>query len=565
MRKTTFAGLTVLEPADPASTDGFAFQDRDRDTIDRFLGIGCVFHRHDGHMPLSNPQVGASGVSSSTGGTIPADVSLAFCFTMTDTEGGETLPCPIGSVTTPSPLETPNNAPSAVADYSAGSLLINTYYYGVTLLDDAGGETPLSPQALVARDPGFASGRVLVSGLSAIAAATPGSVAWRLYRAIGAGTFQYLASGGAATDGFVDDGHIAADCGIHPPRDSLNTTNSENSVTITLPGSGQIPQSPLASGIRLYIGEAGDFSDPALFVEVPVASAGHSFLVETLATNEGSPPDVSTCVHGANKIDPDKELLDWHWKRPVATAADLPAGEDGDVRVVKATGLFWVFHGGSWSPGGTGGSGTVRTVEDVHGHVALGPAVVRFQGSGGADAVVSSVGGSAVVTITAAGGSGGGGGGGGVPGTSTDWAVATLGPRWDPTSTDVRWRRLGGVVWLAGALTPHSSASVNSQVVLEIPDPDFGVDPETLNDYGQNTPSWIVSNNDIPRWSVPVFAQGNVNVVGFMTVWIVRTGSPRKLQVWAQAQGGGLAYLPTWAASEWIDLSDVHWAVFSDV
>jgi hypothetical protein len=53
MRKTLFAGLTVLSPDESLLSDDGAFIGRDRETIDRFLEIGAKTHRHTGLPGLS--------------------------------------------------------------------------------------------------------------------------------------------------------------------------------------------------------------------------------------------------------------------------------------------------------------------------------------------------------------------------------------------------------------------------------------------------------------------------------------------------------------------------------
>lgn len=333
-RKTTFAGLMVLEPDESVVEDGGAFIGRDRDTIDRYLEIGAKTHRHTGLSGIGNPVGAPSAAVVNSGGTIPGDLALTIGYTSQDDQRGETLLSPTVAVSTPGPLDPPEDAPSAEMDYAAGSLTQDTYYYGETYVDSDGGETPLGPTTGVTREPGFPNAQVLLSGL-ATGLATASAAAWRLYRARGGGDFAYLASGTADT--YTDDGTISPVCDAQPPQDENNSTNSINSLLIDIPA--DVPEG--TSFINVYLSESGDFSGGVFLEQFPVSSAGQSVLYRSIELQDAQPPDVSTSIGGANQIDPDTELLDWHWKRPVATRPDLPTGLLGDVRLVESSGTFW--------------------------------------------------------------------------------------------------------------------------------------------------------------------------------------------------------------------------------
>src|SRR4051794_22637485 len=184
MRKTTFTGLTVLEPGEGLDTDNGAFIGRDRDTIDRFLHFGATLHRHDGKAGLLNPTQAPSGAVVASGSTIPSDLTISIGYTIEDPDGGETMLSPLAVVSTGPALDIPAAAPSARVDYSAGSLLVDTYYYALTWTDGDGGETPAGPAVAAEREPGFASGQVLLSNLT-YGMAAEGAVGWRLFRAKG--------------------------------------------------------------------------------------------------------------------------------------------------------------------------------------------------------------------------------------------------------------------------------------------------------------------------------------------------------------------------------------------
>jgi hypothetical protein len=354
MEKTPFAGLSVLEPDESIYADNSAFVSRDRIEIDRGIQIGVKTHRHDGTAGLSNPLVAPSGLVVGSGGTIPAGISLTLGYTLEDGQGGETQLSPTFLVTTPSPFDSPASAPVAVVDNTEGELDVDTFTYAVTWSDGEGGETPIGPSVTVNREPGFANSQVKLSGLN-VGMAEAGAPSWRLYRARAGGEFVLLATGSGST--FTDDGTTAAQCDVHPPTSNVNTTGGVNQLEFIIPGSGAVGSA--ATWINLYASQAGDFAESCLLAQVPIGSAGATALFSSLELLDWQPPDVNRSYGGANKIDPDLELIDWHWKRPVQKVADLPdeseGTEEGDVRVVIEKGAAFIFTEGEWNQWQSGG------------------------------------------------------------------------------------------------------------------------------------------------------------------------------------------------------------------
>lgn len=342
MEKTTFAGLTKLDSDESILDDGAAFIGRDREIIDLHLERGSKTHRHTGLAGLSNPVGAPSGTAIASGGSIAADLNLNIGFTLQDNARGETLMSPVASVTTPSSLDVPVNAPTAALDYAAGSLTVDTYYYAISYVDAEGGETPLGPPAIAQRQPGYANARVLLSGLTT-GMATASAAGWRLYRLRGGGDYAYLASGTSAN--YTDDGSVSPICDVQPPDDDFNTTNGVNSIVVDIPTASEITASDF---INLYASEDGDFSGAVFLEQFPVASAGQSVVYRDLVLLDDQPPDVSTAVGDAPKIDPDTELEGNTWKRPVVTVGNLPGGaDDGDIRAVASGGTkLYVASGG---------------------------------------------------------------------------------------------------------------------------------------------------------------------------------------------------------------------------
>jgi hypothetical protein len=400
MRKTVFAGLSVLGPEDSIYSDGAAFTTRDRDEIDRGMKIGIKTHRHTGKAGLSNPTLAPSASIIASGGTIDAGLSIMVGYTLEDGEGGETMISPLSVASTPVPIDVPLNAPEAEADYTAGNLLIDNYTYGITYIDAEGGETPLGPTVLVNRDPGFENARIKLKGLTKGLEAA-GAVGWRLFRARGGGEFAFLASGTKSEDTFTDDGSVSPVCDTHPPTDNVNTTGKINTLQVAIP-------SGLASGasfINLYATINGDFGESSLLAQYPIASAGASPTFSALEFLDSQPPDVNRSYGGANMIDPDSEILDWHWRKPVAGSGLLGSGSLGDVKLVEGTGdlyavllprasaagpVEWTKLGSGGKIAASGEAGKVSGLDDL-----------TFVGSGGTKVTVASGGGTkGIVTIT---------------------------------------------------------------------------------------------------------------------------------------------------------------------
>lgn len=396
MRKTLFAGLTQLDPLDPLSTDDFSFQAENPDIIDRLLELGARTHRHDGRIALADPVDAPTAVAFDSGGTIPGDVSIEFAYTYVDEHRGETAASPIGSVTTPAGIAEPTNPPGASADYTAGELLPDTYYYAITWLDGAGGETMLGPIVAVDVDPGYASAQVNLDGLTADQ--PTGAVGWKLYRARGGEDFHIIEQG--SSDTLTDDGTLCPDCTAGPPE--ANTTAARASVDVT------VPTVPAGAAYWQLYGRVG--SDWDTFSFLASGTAADTVTLTSFSPTFGRPPARSLSVAGATQIDPDTDILDWHWKRPVAASGSLGSGSLGDVRLVTNSGeLFGVLAsagaGGAsaWtklaSGVGGGGAGSIELVTASGDGQASSPSTLIFRGSGSIEVDVQDLGGSALVTI----------------------------------------------------------------------------------------------------------------------------------------------------------------------
>lgn len=345
--QTPFAGLEYLDPTDVFSADGFRFQQENPALIDRLLKIGAISHRHDAHAALPNPAVAPAVTQAAVGGTIPANTAIHVVHTWVDKDGGETAPSPVGTINTPEGLLPPAKAPTLAVDYTAGVLLAGGFTYAVTVTDGVGGETQIGPSAAITVDPGHAKARVKVSGLKVILEEVAPGLAeakWRLWRQQEGGPWYLMGTGTEAE--LTDDGSLAGDCTVEPPRSS--TTRSTNQVKIV------VPAAPAGSEFfRLYISDTEEFLSPALIAQYPLSEIGKTIVVNALAPVLGQPPLVTTSYPGANKINGETDILNFHWKPPVNAVGELPAvgNEVGDVRFVS--GQFEVyawssFGGGEW-------------------------------------------------------------------------------------------------------------------------------------------------------------------------------------------------------------------------
>lgn len=387
MKKTLFAGLTILEPGEGLDTDNGAFIDRDREIIDHFLRLGAKLHRHNAQVGLENPTRAASAAVTASGGTISPDLSISIGYTIEDAQGGETQLSPLAVVSTGLPMSIPPAAPSAAVDYTGGTLLVDTYYYVTTWIDAEGGETPAGPAVSIERSPGFASGRIQLSNLN-YGMAAAGAVGWRLFRAKGGGTYDLLTTGNSGQSTFTDDGSVGANCNVHPPTDEINTTNKISTLLVTLPTlDANISR---AAAINLYGSLSGEFGEASFLEAFPLSSAGKTVAFRSLDFGDSQPPDVNLSVGGASLIDPDSELLDWHWKRPVASASLLGSGALGDVRLVETGQLYAVLSPLSsaagpaeWTPIGGSTIAVFGSGSAVPGNETAAAARLELIGSGG--------------------------------------------------------------------------------------------------------------------------------------------------------------------------------------
>jgi hypothetical protein len=377
---TEFAGLEVLAPAEPLSTDSFRFQFINPVLVDRLTKIGAVTHKHDGVLGLKDPTLEPKLETSETGGSIPANRELHVCYSWVDVDGGETLPSPIAQITTKGGFTEVQEAPTAEIKYTAGSLLAANYSYALTITDGLGGETELGPEVTVTVEAGQKNAEVVVGELKKIMETVSRGLSgagWRLWRQQNGGQWNLLSTG--TTETLTDNGTLTVDCNVSPPAES--TINATNKFTFKIPD----PEEERVSFFRVYISEEGSFTSPSLLEEYPKSETEKTISVLTLDTKTGQPQLKSTSFAHAEKIDPDKDMLAWPFKKSVVKASELPSSEntDGDIREATETHKLYIWHssGSEWKAleGGGGGSGTLA-VENEAGTVVGEQPKLQFKG-----------------------------------------------------------------------------------------------------------------------------------------------------------------------------------------
>lgn len=367
MDRTPFAGLTLLSPEDPLSTDEYSFQSLNPAIIDQLLRLAVQAHRHDAHAAMVDPVLDPVLTLLDAGGTIPADTTIYVGYTLVDADGGETvLNSSPDLVTTEAGIEAPDSAPALDSDTDAGTLVTGTYEYAVTVTDGTGGESGIGPSASIVIDPGSDTNEIVLTGLTDILTAT-GGVAWRLWRRVNGGQWNLINADGA-TDTITDDGSLCPNCNVSPPQTTTGTTNGTSRLQVTVPA-GQPAE---AVSFNIYASVDGNFGNPSLLGNYPVADLGSVKEYAALNFLDGAPPTVSRAFPGANRINALTDIINLKWRDAVAALVDLPAGGNvtGDIRLVLADMTLHGWNGDAWvSVGGGGGGGGGAPTYDWDTHV----------------------------------------------------------------------------------------------------------------------------------------------------------------------------------------------------
>lgn len=380
---TPFAGLWRLEDGDSISDNEYAFFENP-DIVDAYLNF-FVTHRHDGAeavQPFDEPPVLEA---SAAGGSLLGGETWYVGITALDQFGGETTAVS-ASASTPGAVPDPSAAVGAtVFNDGAGIMTAGTYRYAYTIVSGSGESTP-SPVKNVTI---MTNGRIRIT--------PPGPPdEWRLYRSYGYGELNRIGSTLTASS-FIDDGTETLYCDQLPPDE--NTTAQINSITVTRP---DLPSG--ATAWRIYVAKDADLTTPALYqydhegllTDIPASASVIIFDDDSFVT-DGHPPDVSRTIPGAARIFADE--VEYGGSGAIASggtvedALDYLVGRLGGSQVTSlngASGALALYASGNASIS-VAGSGLLITVPypspgtTVHasGSTALS-GDVTFVGSGAA-------------------------------------------------------------------------------------------------------------------------------------------------------------------------------------
>lgn len=279
------------------SDNGYQHVWRDRDLIDLLLWLGAEAHHHTGATAVDEtPAIGPNLQLDASGGLIPAGTRVFYKVTYVNQATGiETAASPEVYVNTPAPVAEPL-APS-LTEMTAGTHTAGVYFYSLSAYV---GTTTEETKAL-------ASASIAVSGAdNRIRVAFPtlpsGADGFNIYRrGPGDVTHKFLTSvavaGATPATYYDDDGSVALDCNRGLP--TVNATNADNEITISLPGA--TPAAPVGYDWRIYrTMVSGDWSN-SLLDEVDEATT--SYVDTGLATSTGSPPIATLLVGSPPKVD----------------------------------------------------------------------------------------------------------------------------------------------------------------------------------------------------------------------------------------------------------------------
>lgn len=282
--------LEKLETGESFSTDGQKYTKEDRDTIDRVLNVGAQAHHHTGLSPATiNPSIAPSLVQSATGGTLPGSKTVYYEYTWVDAFGFETAPSPIGSQTLPALVATPGSP--ALSATGGGALIAGPYLYLLTAY--TGSSASETPASLASAITTVSTGSIVVT----FPVTPAGATGFNVYRFTpGGALFLFVTSvdvsGGSPPTSWTDDGSLAGNFNRFPP--TINTTNSTNKVTVTLPSA-----IPVGYTWNVYRSFSSTIWLSTLLTNPGVAS---SYVDTGAATLQQNPPTTSNLLGTPAKV-----------------------------------------------------------------------------------------------------------------------------------------------------------------------------------------------------------------------------------------------------------------------
>lgn len=306
-------GLVKLQGGESFAFNGYQFIDRDRETIDQKLWLGAEGHRHTGESGGIEPSGPPSLELDTTQGNLPSGVRIGYRISYVNERGEESAASTEEIIDTPAGVSAPQGA-TLVVRPGDGLLPPGTYYYTLSAYTDySTSETTAPNQSFITVQS--------ADGPSMIELELPplpaGATGFNIYRrGPGQGKLYWLTSldmSGFPGPTFEDDGTLQEDCDRTVP--SANTTNSSNSVVITLPGATPGMDLDMGYTWRVYRtytpGVYGPNSLMAHVVETTTEESGivvGSIQDVGAATTAGMPRDSSGYSNSPSKIVPEFEM-----------------------------------------------------------------------------------------------------------------------------------------------------------------------------------------------------------------------------------------------------------------
>lgn len=298
---TSHYGLQRLTRGESFSLNGYKYTNADREQIDQLLYLGAEGHHHTGAASISEePESPPTLTLLTSGGTIPAGTRVYYKFTYVDLSGNESAGSTEAFVDTPAAVDEPG-APSLATSVSGGTHLPGNYYYVLTAY------TTSITQETLALNPAYITVPA-GSNTNTITLTMPtkptGATGFNIYRrAPGGAQYLYLAS--TTGTSYTDNNSVEEDCNRTLPR--RNTTNSQNAVSVSLPGATPTSPEGLTWKVyRTYVTNNWDSSFLHWVVEETFEGSGvilSSYEDVGNGTTPGKPPSITQFTTSPQKID----------------------------------------------------------------------------------------------------------------------------------------------------------------------------------------------------------------------------------------------------------------------
>lgn len=308
---TDHYGLSKLQGrGDSFTEDGYKYTYADRDRIDTGIYLGAEAHRHIGGVGvLDEPTQGPDLELFTTGGTIPAGTRVYYKYTLVSERGEESAGSEESFVDTPAPIAEP--ASPGISYLSTGGFLQGgNYYYVLTSYVGASiAESLAESQAFITIPATTATNAITLD----LPDPADGQTGFNVYRRKpGQAKFFFLES--VVTDVVTppttyEDTGATEDCDRTLPK--VNTTNSTNSILVSIPGATPaVPEGYTWRIYRTYID--GDWESSFLVwvvenIEEASTIITPEYLDIGISTQSGSPPTTTYAFGNPDPIDLETE------------------------------------------------------------------------------------------------------------------------------------------------------------------------------------------------------------------------------------------------------------------